>query len=120
MHGRRKFPKGISDEGVFGSLTVVIMEMTADLEGLQSSISQKETEIKSSQIPDVAMADWKQEDIEPDQAESSTLRTGIPAWLQTGNLHKMIRALTESKYILANYYWWHPFFNQSETRDQFL
>jgi hypothetical protein len=65
MHGRRKFPKGISDEGVFGSLTVVIMEMTADLEGLQSSISQKETEIKSSQIPDVAMADWKQEDIEP-------------------------------------------------------
>jgi hypothetical protein len=44
----------------------------------------------------------------------------IAAWLQTGNLHKMIWALTESKYILANYYWQHAFFNQSEARDQFL
>jgi hypothetical protein len=74
----------------------------------------------SAEIPDVATADWKQEDIEPDQAESSTLRTVIAAWLQTGNLHKMIRALTQSKYILANYYWRHAFFNQSEARDQFL
>jgi hypothetical protein len=121
LHGRRKSPKGItSDEGVFGSLTMVVMEMTADLEGLQGSISQKETELMSAEIPDVATADWKQEDIEPDQAESSTLRTVIAAWLQTGNLHKMIRALTQSKYILANYYWRHAFFNQSEARDQFL
>lgn len=121
LHGRRKFPKGItSDEGVFGSLTMVVMEMTADLEGLLASISQKETALKSSEIPDVATVDMKKEDIEPDQAESSTLRTVIAAWLQTGNLHKMIGALTESKFILANYYWHHAFFNQSEARDQFL
>lgn len=121
LHGRRKFPKGItSDEGVFGSLTMIVMEMTADLEGLLASVSQKETEQKSSEIPDVATVDWKKEDIEPDQAESSTLRTVIAAWLQTGNLHKMIGALTESKFILANYYWQHAFFNQSEAKDQFL
>jgi hypothetical protein len=97
---------------------MVVMEITADLEGLQASISQQKNEAESSEMLEEATADLKQEDIRPDQAESSTLRTVIAAWLQTGNLHKMIGDLSGSKYIIANYYWRHAFFNQKEAREQ--
>jgi len=100
------------------SLTMVVMEMTADLEGFEAEAAKRQIPEYQKESSNNNAAD--DSDAEPDPAESSTLRTVIATWLQTGHIYKMLSAFSSSEYILKTYYKPTAFLNQSEARGQFL
>jgi hypothetical protein len=85
----------IADETpMYDSLSQVLMELTADIDGFESRVDEmnKERELgkKSPKLSTMVV------DYEPEPSEISTLRTLISTWLHTGQLYRSLSVLIKA------------------------
>jgi len=93
----------------YESLSVMLMEMTTDIEAFEKRNMEEFSDISAVDIESGDIADDGSDDDTTDDQnyqidETSTLRTLIAAWLHTGCVYRTMKVFSQSTYLLRKFY----------------
>ena len=112
-------PSKVKELTLGTSLIDLLMDMTMNIDAFDKSISEKSDLQDENQEQQIAHVSPKKTSQDLFKHESSTLRTVIVAWMQTGDIYNAIRVFTSSKILTTHFYKTFAIFNSDDLSGAF-